>query len=264
MVKKKGFLMDVGLNALPFPIKVLSRDNPGGQSTIADISVRARILQEFEAYWIDKFIQILHNHRDRIGTDTVGENIRDYLNELKATMVIAEFSYPFFIEKLTPVSGEKCLVKYQCAYSARLTATMEKPEILFNISIPIITTYPGSLPAETGGLLGQLSEIKLEVRLADEFYPEDLVEIVDRHALVPVYSFLTAEDQHWVIKKIHSESKSAVTVTDEIKEELARTKQVEWYRINCFNHGMLHHYSTMIGTEKSMWIPFSGYDAGTV
>ncbi|MDP8214775.1 MAG: GTP cyclohydrolase, FolE2/MptA family [Candidatus Euphemobacter frigidus] len=260
MVTKKSFLVDVGLNSLPFPIRVLSREDPAGQHTVADISIRARILQEFEARWIDKFIGVLHSHRDRIGTDTVGKNVQDYLTQLKATMVRAEFSYPFFVEKLTPVSREKCLVKYQCSYSAQVTATTEKPKILFKIVVPVITTYPGSSPEETGGLFGQLSEIKLEVRLREAIYPEDLVEMVDKHALAPVYSFLTDEDQAWIIKKIHTESKSSVTVTEEIKNELAHTKEIEWYRVECINYAMLHYYSTMIGTEKSMWVPFSGYD----
>lgn len=264
MVSEKGFLMDVGLDSLPFPIKVISRDNPDGQSTIANISVQARILQEFEARWIDKLIQTLHSHRDRIGTETVGKNIQAYLKQLRATMVIVEFAYPFFMEKLTPISKEKCLVKYQCAYSAQITATSDKPRISFKIRVPIITTYPGSLPGVTGGLLGQLSEIDLEIRLTQEFYPEDLIEIVDRHALVPVYSFLTDEDHSWMIKKIHTESKSSVIATDEIKDELAHIKEIEWYRIKCNNYAMLHHHSTMVGTEKSMWIPFSGYDSSDV
>lgn len=264
MVSEKGFLMDVGLDGLPFPMEVISRDHPEGQSTIATISVQARILQEFEARWIDKLIRVLHSHRERLGTETVGKNIREYLKQLRATMVIAEFSYPFFMEKSTPISKEKCLVQYQCAYSAQVTATSDTPRISFRITIPIITTYPGSLPGVTGGLLGQLSEIDLEIRLTEEFYPEDLIEMVERHALVPVYSFLSDEDHAWMINKIHSESKSSVMVTDAVKDELAHIKQIEWYRIRCNNHAMLHHHSTMVGTEKSMWIPFSGYDSSDV
>jgi len=46
------------------------------------------------------------------------------------------------------------------------------------------------------------------------------VDIADRHALVPVYSFLTDKDQAYVIEKIHSEKKSSVVVVDEIRQEL--------------------------------------------
>ena len=47
---------------------------------------------------------------------------------------------------------------------------------------------------------------------------------------------------------------------DEIREELARKRDISSYSINCDNFGMLHSYSTVIGTEKSMWVPFSSYD----
>jgi len=31
-----------------------------------------------------------------------------------------------------------------------------------------------------------------------------------------------------------------------------------WYSVRCANYGMLHSYSTMVGTEKSSWVPYSG------
>jgi hypothetical protein len=57
----------------------------------------------------------------------------------------------------------------------------------------------------------------VEIDSQKDIYPEELVEIVDKHALTPIYSFLTAEDQAFIIQKIHSEYKTSVMVTDEIK-----------------------------------------------
>ncbi len=264
MIEEKRFLMDVGLSSLPFPIRVSSRNNPEGQYTIADISIQARIMQEFEARWIDKFIQIIHRHRDRIGADTVRTNILVYLAELNASMVRAEFQYPFFVEKITPVSREKCLVKYQCSYAAKASTADQNGKIMFRIEIPVITTYPGSMMKEAGGVFGQLSVVSLEIHSRKDFFPEDLVEMVDRHALAPVYSFLTPDDQAHVIKMVHSQSKSSVIVTDEIKDELASNPEIDWYAVRCVNYGMLHPYTTIIETEKSMWVPFSGYESGEI
>jgi hypothetical protein len=30
--------------------------------------------------------------------------------------------------------------------------------------------------------------------------------------------------------------------------------------VRVMNFGMLHSYSTVIGTEKNLWVPFSGVD----
>ncbi|MCX6338774.1 MAG: GTP cyclohydrolase, FolE2/MptA family [Candidatus Aureabacteria bacterium] len=264
MQKEKRFLVDVGMRDLPFPMRVLSKVDPNGQLTVANISIAARIMGEFEAQWIDKFIRIVHEHRDKIGTKTLKVNIMDYLKELNASMVKIDFNYPFFIEKLTPVSREKCLVRYVCAYSAKATLIQKEAKIIYVMNIPAITTYPASFKDTPGGLFGQLSMLTIETQSTKDIYPEDLVALVDKHAVAPVYSYLSSEDQHYIIQKVHSESKSSVIVTDEIKNELAHNRNIEWYAVRCTNFGMLHSYSTMIGTEKSMWVPFSGYESEEV
>lgn len=261
MVTEKNFLVDVGISELALPMRVISKTKAEGQHTIANISINARIMQEFEARWIDKFIQIVHSHRDKIGTETLKVNILDYLNELNASSVAINFDYPYFIEKIAPKSGEKSLVKYLCTYSSKSSTTAE-PKIMFKMQIPCITTYPGSAPEKVGGLFGQLSVVHMEIESKKDFYAEDLVDLVDRKALSPVYSFLTENDQHAIIQKIHSKEISSVTMIKEIQSELASNKEIDTYLVRCFNYGMLHGFNTIISTEKSRWVPFSGYSVG--
>jgi GTP cyclohydrolase I len=258
MEDKNKFLEDVGLRNLPFPMKVISKVDPDGQSTIGNISISARVMREFEAKWIDKFIQIIHQHKDRIGAKTLRSNILDYLDQLKATAVRIDFEYPFFVEKTTPVSKEKCLVRYFCTYSAKVTSAEGVAKILYKIEVPVITTYPGSSIDKPGGLFGQLSAITIELASDKDIFPEDLVDMVDKHALAPVYSFMTQEDQEYIISKVHSVEKSSVDVVDAIKKELAFNRDISWYSVKSSNYGILQSYSTIIGIEKSSWIPFSG------
>jgi GTP cyclohydrolase I len=255
MADEKRFLTDVGIRDLPFPVRVSSKVHPDGQLTVANISIRARIIQEFESHWIDKFIQIIHQHRDRIGTKTLTTNITDYLRELEAKSVRIDFDYPFFVEKTTPVSKQKCMVRYLCTFSAKTTLIAEKPKVIFRMEIPVITTYPGSVSEKRGGLFGQLSVVVVEVEPNREVYPEEIMDLVDKHALSPIYSFLSEEDQDYLIQKIHSERKSSVVAVDEIKEELSKDPELAWYSVHCSNYGMLHTYSTVIKTEKNMWFP---------
>lgn len=264
MSEEKRFLADVGIRDLPLPIKVLSKSFPDGQPTVANLSVSARIMQEFEAGWIDRLIQILHRHRGTIGTKALKQNIGDYIRELNATMVRIDFDYPFFVEKITPVSKEKCMTRYICTYSAKITS-IESVKVLFKISVPVITTYPKSFSNdEHRGLFGQLSTVVVETESSQDIYPEDLIDMVDRHSLVPLYSFLTDEDQNFVIRKIHSERKDSVLMLDEIKEELSRIENLDWFAVHCLNYGMLHSYSTVIANEKAVWFPGGGFGGGSL
>ena len=260
MADSKTYLEDVGIRELPFPIRAPSRDNPQGQLTVAEISAYARIMSEFEARWIDKFIQVLHRHRDKLSPANIKLILKDLLTELQASAVSIRFSYPFFIEKITPVSKEKCLVRYLCSLSGKTSTLEEEPTIYFSMEVPVITTYPASDPTEPGGLFGQLTILLLEIKSSKPVFPEEIVEVADRSALAPVYSFLTQEDQIYMIKKIHSEIKTSVDVVGEVKEYLAKKKEIEWYSVKAFNYGMLHNYSTVITTEKSLWIPYSIYE----
>jgi GTP cyclohydrolase I len=261
MTAERRFLVDVGAQDIPFPMRVASRRDPEGQPTVARITINARIMQEFEARWIDRFVQIVHQHRTYIGTDTLRQNIFDYVRALAATSVRIDFDYPYFVEKRTPVTNEPCLVCYQCTYSAKASSLDEQARAVFRIHIPCITTYPLADPDDPGGLFGQLSVMDLEVESREPVYPEDLVDLVDAQALAPVYSFLDTEDQIALIHRIHSQRKSSVMVVDEIRARLAATRAYDWYSLRASNHGMLHSYSTVIGTEKSSWIPFSGVEA---
>jgi hypothetical protein len=55
MVDTKKFLVDVEMRDLPFPLRVISKKDSEGQPTVANIAISARIMQEFEARWIDAF-----------------------------------------------------------------------------------------------------------------------------------------------------------------------------------------------------------------
>jgi len=260
MPKLDRYLVDVGMQKLPFPMRVPSRERREGQHTIANISVHARIMQEFEAQWIDRFIQIIHKHRENIGPRSIATNIIDYQETFKASSVRIDFAYPVFLTKKTPVSQKECLVKYDCVYSAKMPTVDNHPKIIFKIDVPVITTDPFSDADKPGGLFGQLSLISIEVEPVKEIYPEDIVDLVDSCALAPIYSFMTPEDKESVIHRVHTEEKSSVMVVDEIKNQLARNTDISWYSIRSSNYGMLHPYHTLVGTERQMWVPFSTYD----
>jgi len=255
--QENKFLQDVGMKSLPIPLIALSKVHPDGQHTVANVSVSARIMQEFRADWIDRFIQILHKHDVATVQKKLRTNIIDYLNILNASAVKVELEYPFFVEKTTPASKEKCLVRYLCTSTAKITSSNSVPTILFKIEIPVITTYPVKLCGSQGGLFAQMSTVTVELESGKDIFPEDVIEIVEKHALSPVYSFLTKEDQEHIIKKVHSVEITSVDMLDGIKTDLAGNPDIAWYSVTSANYGILHSYTTFINTEKSDWIPFS-------
>jgi len=69
-------------------------------------------MREFEARRIDKFIQILHRHREELGSISIKAILEDVTRETKANAVEVRFDYPFFVEKLTPVQKESMWIPF--------------------------------------------------------------------------------------------------------------------------------------------------------
>ena len=260
MVSHEKLLVDVGMSDLPFPVRVASRTDEEGQATVANISISARIVHDHEGNWTNRFIQIVHRHRHKIGTRTLRGRLGAYLEELNATTVSLSFEYPYFIQKYTPVTKEPCLVSYRCAYRAHASVDGAVPKVTFCVEVPALTSDDASAPGESGGLYGQLSKLRVEVQPTGELHPEDIVDLVDGRALSPVYSFLTTADQLHIIQEVHSRDKTSVELTEEVKAALAQSDKVDWYSVRCFDYSMLHSYSTVIGTEKTMRIPINSFD----
>jgi GTP cyclohydrolase I len=248
------FLVDVGIRDVRLPVNVPSRNTPGGQSTIGAATVHARVNRDFEAAWIDQFIQILHRGKREVGVDNMRSIVHDCKEAFQAEFVQIEIDYPVFVEKKTPVSGKLCTVEYRCGYSALFPAVNTTTTIMFRIKIPCITTYPIT-DTEEGGLLAQLSIVSIQTQSTSDVFPEDLVSIVDTHALAPIYSFLSVDDQKEIIARIHSSKKTSVMMIDEIKQDLSLNQRIDFYTVSCSNFGLLHSYSTLIGVEKS-WSPW--------
>ncbi|MFH2055952.1 MAG: GTP cyclohydrolase, FolE2/MptA family [bacterium] len=260
MPDREKHMVDVGIHDLEYPMRVASRRDPQGQPTVASISITARISHEFQAQSIHRFIEIIQRHGGAIGTGTLRINIIDYLRELNAATVTIDFSYPYFMQKAAPKSRLTNLIRYRCNYSAKATVSDDYPRLRFRIRVPVLTTDPASNPGANGGLFAQLSKVEVEVQPHNEIYPEDLVEVVDRHALCPLYPFLIEADQLEILARVHSTRRSSVVMVDAIKEELARNSSLDWYSVRCENYSMLNRYSTLLTTEKSVWIPCSCYD----
>jgi len=259
MPDNKRHLVDVDLNDFIFPIKVSSPTYDDGMPTVAKINIHARINHDFAARWIEKFIGILHQHRDTIGSNSLKTNVMDYLNEFKANKAQVFFEYPYFVEKVTPLSGKKDLVPYQCVYSVSVSCTDNCPKSTLKVRIPTITTDPASKPDKEHGLFAQKSICTTEIESDVEVFPEELVSLVDRHALIPIHSYLSLEDKAHLIETTHTKCKSSVVMIEEIQEELDKKNYINWYKIKCNNYGLLNLHNTGIGAEKDLGILFGDY-----
>jgi GTP cyclohydrolase IB len=242
-------LLEVGVRDLPYPVRVPSRADPRGQPTVARVSLEASVAHEFEADWADRLVRVLHEHRERISAPALKQDVGAYLEALGAGMVEISLEYPFFVEKRTPRTGQKCLVKYDCTYCIVGLLPRSAPKVFFKIAVPCITTGPSPDGRRRGASVGQVSTVTLETESQRDVYAEDLVALVDRNALAPLYSFLGPEDREDVLRRIRTQRRTSVELVERVRGELSADPGLGFYSVRCLDSSFLRPYRTLIGEE---------------
>ena len=106
----------VGIKSLKYPIVVKDKDN-GIQHTIATISMTVDLPKEFKGTHMSRFVEVLMNKRE-IHIDSIYEILKEMQNKLHSQSAHIELEFPYFKEKLAPVSRKPSLMDYRIRYHA--------------------------------------------------------------------------------------------------------------------------------------------------
>ena len=109
-------IQTVGLKGLKTPIRV--KEKSGGlQSTIAEISMQARLKEGNRDNCVTRFTSIINEYLDELSVASFSSILPRLQNELQAQSVRLEMSFPYFIDKKAPVSDTHSLMEYSCTFS---------------------------------------------------------------------------------------------------------------------------------------------------
>jgi GTP cyclohydrolase I len=132
----------VGVKNIRYPITVLDQTH-GGQQTVANINMYVNLPKEFKGTHMSRFIEILNEHHGEIHIRNFATILEAMKNRLQAESAHLEITFPYFIEKKSPVSDAPGLMEYGCRLMGSLSIEDEH-DLLAEISVPITTVCPCS------------------------------------------------------------------------------------------------------------------------
>src|SRR5688572_14401079 len=101
-------LDQVGVCGLMHPITVLDQTN-GTQPTIARVTMSVSLPREQKGTHMSRFVEVLEDHHGEVTMRTVPAILRDLRERLDAASARIELTFPYFLERVAPVSGAKAL-----------------------------------------------------------------------------------------------------------------------------------------------------------
>jgi len=238
----------VGIKKIKYPISVLDRQNKI-QHTVADINMSVSLPKQFKGTHMSRFIEVINKYKREIKIENIDEILNYIKVKLNAQEAHLEMSFPYFIEKSAPVSGEKGLMDYICRIHAKVNGKNET-DLILGVSIPITTLCPCSKEISKFGAHNQRSEVTILVRMTEFVWLEELISLVESSGSCEIYSLLKREDEKYVTEQAYENPVFVEDVVREVTEKLSLDKRIIWFTVESENFESIHNHNAYAFIER--------------
>ncbi|OQY49529.1 MAG: GTP cyclohydrolase I FolE2 [Desulfobacteraceae bacterium 4572_89] len=238
----------VGIKGLRYPIKVLDKSS-GLQSTVARINMYVDLPHQCKGTHMSRFVEMLPRFRSQVSLESIHHILEDMKRILEAQSSHIEITFPYFIEKTSPVSGSKGLMDYTCSIIGASYAD-DNRDMVLKVSVPITSVCPCSKEISDFGAHNQRGEVLVSTRFKKLIWIEDIITIVERSASCEVYSVLKREDEKYVTEKGYQNPKFVEDVVRDVSQCMMKDENITWFSVSAENFESIHNHSAYAYIEK--------------
>ena len=134
-------LQKVGVKGLRYPITVLDKKN-GKQNTTATVDLFVNLPHNYKGTHMSRFVEIFHAHHKDITMHHFLNMLEEIREKLNAETSYGIITFPFFTEKLSPVTSSPGMMSYTCSYEG--SVSKNERNFFITITVPVATLCPCS------------------------------------------------------------------------------------------------------------------------
>ena len=245
-------LDEAGISDLSYPIVVLDRSQEK-QHTIGKLSMSVGLPHHFKGTHMSRFLEVLEDFKGEMTMRTLPEMLRRVRTRLDAETARIEVSFPYFLERLAPVTKSRGLIDYQCTFIG--TSNGESEDFILSVRVPVTSLCPCSKEISDYGAHNQRGYLTLDVRTtghvsdpAHWVWIEELVEIAEASASCPVYPLLKRADERFVTMKAYENPVFVEDMVRNVAVKLRDDARIAWFRVHARNDESIHHHNAFAST----------------
>jgi GTP cyclohydrolase I len=255
-------LDQVGVSGLLHPIVVLDRTTEK-QRTIARVTMSVALPREQKGTHMSRFVEVLNDHHGEVTMRTVPAILRDLRERLQASTARIELTFPYFLERVAPVSGARALMDFETSFIG--TSDANRDDFVLRVKVPVTSLCPCSKAISEYGAHNQRGYVTISVRsypalgeaLPQLVWIEELVGLAEASASAPVYPLLKRADERFVTEQAYD---NPVFVEDMVRNAAQRLQddaRIAWFHVHAENHESIHNHSAFAEVEWSRERPLS-------
>jgi len=239
----------VGIKNLQYPITVLDRRNRF-QHTVANINMYVDLPHEYKGTHMSRFVEMLHLFRSEVSLKNISVILGEMKKHLDAASAQIEVTFPYFIEKKSPVSHSPGLMDYSCSFIGS-SDPHDKIDLVSIVVVPISSVCPCSKEISKAGAHNQRGQVRLSTRFHKFIWIEDMIELVESCASCEVYSVLKRVDEKHVTEKGFTNPKFVEDIVRDVAEKLKKDKNITWFSVSAENFESIHNHSAYASITSS-------------
>jgi GTP cyclohydrolase I len=237
----------VGIRNIKYPISVLDRAH-SAQHTVADVNLYVRLPEQFRGTHMSRFVEILNRYQREIDVRNLDDILASMREHLHSEAAYLELAFPYFIEKFAPVSKAASLMEYNCVMMASQHRDGTKDFVL-TVKVPIMTLCPCSKEISDRGAHNQRSLVTVSARTNSLVWIEELIELVEKHAVLDLYALLKREDEKFVTERAYDNPAFVEDVVREVALALRADSRIEWFTVESENMESIHNHNAYAFVE---------------
>ncbi|MBI4963032.1 MAG: GTP cyclohydrolase I FolE2 [Desulfomonile tiedjei] len=236
----------VGVKGLRYPIAVKDR-RKGWQHTVGLFDLFVNLPHDFKGTHMSRFIEVLNEFRGEVSMEKFQEILEKIKNKLHAQSAHMNVEFPYFIEKMAPVTATPGLMAYTCFMSGALG---ERFDLIVGVEVPVTTVCPCSKEISDHGAHNQRGLVRVQLKFKKFFWIEDIIEVVESSVSSEIYSLLKRPDEKYVTERAFENPMFVEDVVRSAVSMLREKDNFPWYRIEAENFESIHNHSAYAMIEK--------------
>ena len=238
----------VGVKNIKYPIVVEDRRFKT-QNTVALIDMFVDLPQEHRGTHMSRFLEVLNSYHKENLIDSLEALLGDVKRQLNSQKAYIRIRFPYFIEKVAPVSKITSLLDYECVFEACLTDVYE---FKLGVTVPITTLCPCSKEISAYGAHNQRSYVTVTVLYNAFVWIEELVDIVEKVASSEIYPLLKRPDEKYVTERAFNNPAFVEDIVRDVTLVLRDDERIVWYRVESENMESIHNHGAYACVESDI------------
>ncbi len=230
----------VGIKAIRHPMTFL--DHGQERSTVAECQLTVGLPADKKGTHMSRFVALLNEGPLRLSVDSLAEWTEAMIERLEAHSGEARFSFPYFIAKDAPVSGQGAMMDYDITLIGRIEGG--RPHIGLNLVIPVTSLCPCSKEISAYGAHNQRSHITVETEISDPALSlRDLITAVEDQGSCPLWGLLKRPDEKYITEYAFDNPKFVEDMVRDVANALEGYPGLNGFSISVENFESIHNHS---------------------